>query len=151
MSLAIAVNKVRVRLAAMDGRRFEAELYLHTVSAREFRHETVGDRLNDPASDFLPFEVEGHVRLIALASLSLVEQLDAPPEIERLSEIGAQRQPAGLQLMSGELVRGDLIYEANREQARVSDLLNSGPRFLLLIGEDRVLFVRRGAIERAEV
>lgn len=151
MSLAIAVDTVRVRLAAMDGGKSEADLYLHTVSPHEFRHETVGDRLNDPDSDFLPFEVEGRVRLIALASLSYVEQLDAPPEIERLNEIGALRQPVGLRLVSGELLRGDLIYEANREQARVSDLLNSDLRFLLLVGEDRVLFVRRGAIEQAEV
>lgn len=151
MSLAIAVDKVRVRLAGRDGRPFEADLYLHTVSPHEFRHETVGDRLNDPDSDFLPFEIDGKVQLIALSSLGYVEQMDAPPEIERLDEIGARRQPVGLRLFSGDLLRGDLIYEANHEQARVSDLLNSGHRFLLLVGEERILFVRRGAIERAEV
>ncbi len=152
MALTIEVQKIPIRLVDVGGQASEAHLFLHLDSSQDFRSETVGERLNNPEVDFLPFEIDGRTVLISLTSLGYAEVLETPPELARMEEIGASRESVTLILQSGESLRGELVFEAAPGRTRVLDLLNAGQqRFLLLQAADKTLFVRRNAIVRVEV
>ncbi len=78
-----------------------------------------------------------------------MELAETAPEVERSDEVGARHTHVRLELCCGETVEGELVYEAPATTDRVSDLLNDrAPRFVLLAGDGRTLFVRRDAIDR---
>ena len=152
MDLSIQVERVAASIVDRKGRASEVVLFLHTASPHQFATETVADRLNDPDRRFLPGEVEGRTELVRLSSLSYVEIHGLAPEIQRLEEIGAARTKVELELDCGDLLAGELLYEAPLTAARVSDLLNSrAARFLLLATGGRTLFVRRDAVARVRL
>ena len=69
--------------------------------------------------------------------------------MEELQINGAVHSDVELELDCGELLSGELIYEAPPGTDRVSDLLNSrAARFLLLVSGQRTLCVRRDAVAR---
>ncbi len=152
MSFAIEVQKIPIRLVNVSGQATEARLFLHLASSHDYRSETVGERLNDPKVDFLPFEIDGRILLIRLSSLAYAEVREAPPELARMDEIGASHEVVTLILQSGESLQGELVYEAAPENPRVLDLMNTRQhRFLLLQTDNKTLFVRRKAVVRVEV
>lgn len=149
MDLTLQVERVAATVVDSRGRSSDLVFFLHTVSPHLFSMETVADRLNEPEARFLPGEVAGRTELVRLSSLSYVEIHGLPPEMQRLEEIGAVHCQVEMELDSGDLLAGELVYEAPPTTDRVSDLLNSrAPRFLLLAIGDRTLFVRRDAIAR---
>jgi len=148
MTLAIEVHKVDVRLHTLGGETHRASLFLHACRAREAHPETVGDRLNDRSTEFLPCEIGENVQLLRLASLAYVEMDEPPPEVQEMTEVGAHRETVELHLVSGDVLHGELFCEDQYGSCRVSDLLNTETVFLLLDGDDRVCYVRRQAIDR---
>lgn len=152
MSYAIEVGRVTASIVDRRGQRFEAAVFLHTVSPHLFAAETVADRLNDPEIEFLPCEIEGRTELLRLAAICYVELAETAPEVERSDEVGAVHARVRLELCCGETLEGELIYEAPAFTDRVSDLLNDRPpRFVLLASNGRTLFVRRDAIDRVRL
>ena len=152
MDLTIQVERVAASLVDRKGRSSEVVFFLHTASPHMFATETVADRLNDPETRFLPSEIDGRTALVRLSSLSYVEVHGLAPEAERLEEIGAMHTKVELELDCGDLLAGELVYEAPPTSDRVSDLLNSrATRFLLLASGGRTLFVRRDAVARVRL
>lgn len=152
MSYAIEVGRIEATVVDRNGSASPVTFFLHTVSPHQFTTETLADRLNDPATEFLPCEIDGQTELLRLSSMAYVEIPGAAPELRRLEEIGAARTPVRLVLDGGFNLEGELVYEAPATTNRVSDLLNErASRFLLLDCGDRTLFVRRDAVSRVRV
>lgn len=150
MSFEIAVDKLPVRLVTRDGEERPAAFYLHRASAHALRHESVGDRLNEPHADFLPCEVEGGFALVRLGWIAYVRVGERPPELAALEEVGAPGAEVELELVTGARLHGELFFEGGRgAHSRVSDYLNSTQqRFLLLRSEGGALYVHRDAVTR---
>ncbi len=152
MGLEIEVDRLDVHLVELDGSSSEVTFFLHRVGPHAPRHESVGDRLNDPESRFLPCEIEGFTWLVRVRGIAYVRFDEPPPELELLEEVGALRARVDLVLGSGEHLRGELVYEARSTSARVSDYLNaSPPRFLLVHTRQGVYYVHRDAVSRIRV
>ncbi len=152
MSYAIDVTRLPIRLRTARGEDMEANVYVHPVGHADYRPESVGDRLNDPHARFLPCEIDGESQLVRLDSISYVVMTGSVPEVESLETVGASRAGVGLWLKSGERLQGELLYEAERGEERVSDLLNRADcRFLVLIQGSQTCFVRLDAIDRVQL
>ncbi len=148
-ALVVAVEALPVGVVTLDGARTEAQVFLHTVSGRHFGQETLGERLCNPETLFLPCKVAGGVELV---NLDQVAFLDCPrdlPEIAELEETSAFRVAATLELAHGQRLSGDLRYQLPPSSCRISDLLNAAEeRFLLLTAEWRCFYVNRRAVVR---
>lgn len=146
----IDVDRLAISLVLRRGERLEGQFFLRSVGERHRGPETLGDRLNDPLTHFLPCEIEGRVELIRLSGLAYLEHEGRLPEVDAEAALGAQRAPVELILDSGEALRGELLYILPPERHRVLDHLNSPElRFLLLRQENRTLYVHREAVLRA--
>lgn len=149
MSYVLEVNRLPVWLVELDGQRIEARFFLHTVSERRGGPETLEDRLNEPNTHFLPFEIQGEVALIHLHRLAYVEFAGRLPEVEEKERVGACRQAVELDLVFGETLSGELLYELPPGKSRVLDLLNTpAERFLLLVNEGLTRYVNREGLIR---
>jgi len=152
MSYAIDVTRIPIRLRTLHGEDIDATVFVHPVGHADYRSESVGDRLNDPDTQFLPCEIDGESQLVRISSISYVEMTEPVPEVESLQAVGAIRSPVGLWLKSNDRLQGDLLYEAERGEERVSDMLNrSTYRFLVLIDGQTSYFVQRDAIDRVRL
>jgi hypothetical protein len=152
MDYAIEVTRIPIHLKTLTGEEIHAAAFVHPVGHADYRPESVGDRLNDPEAQFLPCEVDGEKYLVRLESVSYVVTTEVVPEVESMETVGAIHSHVELWLRSGERLQGDLIYEAERGEERVSDMLNrSRSRFLVLIQGDRTYFVLRDAVDRVKV
>jgi hypothetical protein len=150
VSFALAMQDEPIRIVGTDGRVAEGTLFLHAVAERSSRPETVGARLNDLAVSFLPVRRDGSIELVHLAWVAYVAVAGRPLDVANREEVGARRAEVELDLVGGETLKGDLLYELPAGHSRVSDLLNSpGERFLLLLAGAETLFVNRAAILRA--
>lgn len=152
MTYAIDVRRVPVRLRTVPGEDIDATVFVHPVGHADYRAESVGDRLNDLDTRFLPCEIKGESQLVRLSSVSYVVVLEPPPEVESLEAVGATRSPAELWLKSNDRLKGELLYEAKRGEERVSDMLNrTGRRFLVLVDGETTYFVQCEAIDRVRL
>jgi len=152
MTYAIDVARTSIRLRTLLGEDIDATVFVHPVGHADYRPESVADRLNDPKTRFLPCEIDGESQLVRLSSISYVVMTEPPPELESLENVGATRSPAELWLKSKDRLNGDLLYEAERGEERVSDMLNRiGSRFLILVDGETTYFVQREAIDRVRL
>jgi hypothetical protein len=150
-ALAVAVDSLAVEVVTLDGARSEARIFLHAASDRHLGPETLGERIDGRASQFLPCEVDGHLELV---NLDHVAYLGCPadlPELASLDELASFRAGATLDLASGERLAGELRYRLPPSSSRISDLLNSAERFLLLATDGRSLYVNRNAVVRVRL
>lgn len=146
----IHVDRLPVTLVLRHGERLGGEVFLRSVGERHSGPETLGDRLNDPATHFLACAIGDRVELVRLTGLAYIEHEGRLPEVETEAALGAHREPVELILDSGEELSGELIYILPPERHRVLDHLNSSElRFLLLRQADRTLYVLREAVLRA--
>ena len=152
MTYAIDVTRTPIRLRTLQGEDIEGAVFVHPVGHADFRPETVADRLNDPETRFLPCDVDGERQLVRLSSISYVAMTEPTPEVEALEAVGATRASAELWLRSGDRLAGDLLYEAERGEERISDMLNrSRSRFLVLVDQETTYFVHCDAIDRVKL
>jgi hypothetical protein len=143
------VQKVRVRLHRLRGGEIDASLFVHTVGPDETRPQSVASRLNEPDHRFLPFEIEGRVMLVGLASIAAVELSEEPPEVATLAQVGGVRAPVEVVLATGRHLEGELLYEAPEARRRVLDVLNAATdRFLLMAAGRRYFLVQIEAIDQ---
>jgi len=152
MSYAIDVIRSPIRLRTLDGEDVDATVFVHPVAHADYRSESIGDRLNDPDTRFLPCKIDGESQLVCLSSISYVVMTETPPEVETLEAVGATRSPVELWLKSNDRLKGDLLYEAERGEERVSDMLNRAScRFLVLVDGKTTYFVQCAAIDRVKL
>jgi hypothetical protein len=145
----VAVSDFSASLVLLNGDCFEASFYLRLSSALGYGRETLGERLNDPASRFLACKVDDEVQLVQLSSIVYIQAQLAVPEVEYREHLGATRQTATLTLSTGETIRGEFLSILPPNRSRVSDLLNApDERFLLFLTEGMSLYVNRDAIVR---
>lgn len=142
----IASNLVPVRILLQWGEARTGALFLRELHTATGEPESVGGRLNDPELRFAPFSVHGTVELIRLDAVACLEYAGVLPEVERLLATGARRETVVVELMTGEVIRGEIVAHAPPERARLSDVLNGSERFLPMLSDDRTLYVNRDAI-----
>ncbi len=152
MDYSIDVGQTPVHLKTLSGEEIDAMVFVHPVGHADYRPETVGDRLNDPDAHFLPCEIDGQSYLVNLSSISYAVTSQPVPEVDSLETVGAVHSQVELWLKSSDRLRGDLIYEAERGEERVSDMLNrTTSRFLVLIDGTTTYFVLRDAVDRVRL
>lgn len=152
MSYAIDVTRIQIRLRTIQGESFDGAVFVHPIGHADYRPESVGDRLNDPETRFLPCDVDGERQLVRLSSISYVVMAEPTPEVEALEAVGATRATAELWLRSGDRLTGELLYEAERGEERISDMLNRArSRFLMLVDQESTYFVQCDAIDRVKL
>jgi|GEM_PF-938577 len=147
--LRIEVARQPVRVVTRGGAKFLAEVFVHRASDLHPGAETLLDRLNHPQERFLPCRVAGRDELIHLAQLAMIEQDGQIPELQALDDLGALHEPAEVELVTGQTLRGDIVYLAPSQRSRISDLLNHPTdTFVLMITGEICRYVHRGAIVR---
>lgn len=144
----IEVSRLPVTVVPTFGGAFEAVFFLRPAGAQGRMRETLADRLEEPGIRFVPVEVDETIEFLQLASIAYVEHEGALPEMSRLADMGAWREPVEITLGNGNELAGDLVYLLPPERRRVSDLLNDSGRFVLLVDDTHARYVNRGAIER---
>ena len=150
-ALAVAVEPLSLRVVTLDGGRTDASVFLHTASGRHLGPETLGERIADRDSLFLPCEVAGGLDLVNLDHVAYFECAADLPELEDFDQLASFRAAAVLELASGERLAGELRYRLPPFSCRISDLLNGADRFLLLTTGTRCLYVNRRAVVRVRM
>jgi len=151
-ALAVPVEALAVRLVTLDGRGTESFVFLHTTSGRHRGPETLGERLGDGDTRFLPCETAGGVELVNLDQVAYLECARGLPEVTELDELSSFRAFAAVELQTGERLTGELRYRLPAFSCRVSDLLNAAEeRFLLLTAPHHAWYVNRRAVMRVRV
>lgn len=142
----IASDLLPVRLILEWGEARAGALFLRDTHAATGEPESLGARLNEEGVRFVPFSCHGAVELVHLAAIACVEHQGELPEIARLVELGARREPVTIELMTGEVLRGDLLAYAPPDRSRLSDLLNRVDRFFPLVSAGRTVYLHREAV-----
>jgi hypothetical protein len=147
--LRIDVAREPGRVVTRAGHKFLAEVFVHQSSDLHPGSETLLDRLNHPRERFLPCRVGGRDELLHLDQLAMIEQDDPPPELTALDELNAFHEGMEMELVTGQTLRGELVYLAPSGRSRISDLLNHPTdRFLLTITGEVYRYVHLGAVVR---
>jgi hypothetical protein len=145
----IGVAGVAAEVILWSGDSLWASFYLRLASASGNGRETLGERLNDPGTRFIPCKVEDRVELLSLDWISYIRVPEMVPEVAQREQLGAVRQTAKLRMQSGYFLEGQFLCVLPSSRARVSDLLNvSSDRFLLFLAPAAVLYVNRKSIVR---
>lgn len=148
-SYKLGVAGVSAEVILWSGEAIAASFYLHLASASGSGRETLGERLNDPRTRFLPCKVNDHVELLNLDWISYLRVAGVIPEVAQREQLGGTRQQAKIAMQSGYLLEGQFLCVLPSARARLSDLLNvSTERFLLFLAPAAALYVNRKSIVR---
>jgi hypothetical protein len=148
-SYRLGVAGVSAEIILWNGDSIAASFYLRLASMSGSGRETLGERLNDPGTRFIPCKVGDRVELLSLEWISYIRVPGSVPEVARREQLGATRQQARVTLQSGYVLEGQFLCVLPSARARLSDLLNvTSERFLLLLAPAAVLYVNRGSIVR---
>ena len=151
-SLAVEVTPLSVRLVMAGGDTAHALVFLHTSSDRRSGPQSLGERLCDANTSFLPCVVDRGVELINLDHVACVLAPRDLPDVEELEELPSFRVAVDLDLAHGERLSGELRYRLPPESCRISDLFNlDAERFVLLTTDRRAVYVNRRAVVRVRV
>ena len=92
MDYAIDVTRIPIRLKTLNGEHVDVTVFVHSVGHADYRPESVGDRLNDPDTQFLPCEIDGQSHLVSLSSISYAVMTEPVPEVQSLETVGATQE-----------------------------------------------------------
>lgn len=144
----IASSLLPARVVLLWGEAIAGSLYLRDASSPSGEPEILGARLNEAGVSFLPFSTDHRTELVRLAAVAYVEHPGKLPEVAHLQRLGATAHPVEVELMTGEILRGELLGFGPPNRSRLSDLLNSEATFLPFLDRDRTLYVNREAMAR---
>jgi hypothetical protein len=145
----LGVAGVAAEVVLWSGESVAASFYLRLASASGSGRETLGERLNDRETRFIPCKIGDRVELLNLDWISYLRVSGPLVDIGRREELGAVRHKAQLTMQSGYVLQGELLYVLPAARSRVSDLLNdAGDRFLLFLAPAAAMYVNRSAIVR---
>jgi len=137
-------RRVRSRVLLDDGRILDCDVFT-AVSSPDGRPQTVMERLNEPDDEFLPVAC-GEDRFLLNKSGIVTVQTTEPEELKGLDPKAGRQVPVRLSLTGGISLLGRFHIVMPPEQSRVIDFLNRSPRFLPMLGEDKVTLVQRSYI-----
>jgi hypothetical protein len=147
-SYKVGVSGICAQITLWNSKTFAASFYLRLTGGPSGR-ETLEERLNDPATKFLPCKIDERVELLNLSKISHIRVFGPLPEAELKEQLGAIRQPARVTMQSGYTLVGDFLYIQPSARSRLSDLLNfSNERFLLFLAPNAALYLHRESIVR---
>ena len=150
VTIEIAVRRITARVQAIDGAWTDAVFFPHRVGTLGTHWQSLAELLNGVDVSFLPCEIRGATELWNLESIVQVELVEDDRDAEHI-ELGPYRQAAGLLLITGEVLNGNLVYEASELNSRISDFMNThAQRFVLLETDERTVYVRTSAIARVQ-
>ncbi len=148
-SYKLGVSGVSAEIVLWSGESLSASFYLRLASASGSGRETLGERLNDPGTRFIPCKVDERVELLNLDWISYIRVTGVVPEVAQREQLGATRQQARIMMQSGYLLEGQFLCVLPSARARLSDLLNvSTERFLLFLAPAAALYINRKSIVR---
>jgi hypothetical protein len=148
-SYKLGVAGVSAEVILWSGESITASFYLRLASASGVGRETLGERLNDPGTRFIPCKADERVELLNLDWISYIRVAGAIPEVAQREQLGATRQWARIAMQSGYLLEGQFLCVLPSARARLSDLLNvSTERFLLFLAPAAALYINRKSIVR---
>ena len=111
--------------------------------------ESMGHRLEDPETKFIPVEFDGLMNFVNLNAIDYIEFFDRDqPDARRASDLGAIEIAAHLTMRTGEEMEGTLIHMVAPGRERLSDVLNDEGRFFIVMMGESVRFVRRARVAR---
>ena len=151
-TLAVEVTPLPVRLVMADGETAHALVFLHTSSDRRPGPQSLGERLCDGKTSFLPCVVDRGVELINLDHVACIQAPRDLPDVAELEEMPSFHASVELDLAHGERVSGELRHRLPPQSCRISDLFNGeAERFMLLTTDRRAVYVNRRAVVRVRV
>jgi hypothetical protein len=144
----VGVAGLATHITLWNSKTLVASLYLR-LSTDVLGRECLGNRLNDPATRFLPCKVEDKIELLNLKMIAQIRILGPLPDVEIKEELGATRQAARVTLTSGYTLSGDFFSILPSSRSRLSDLLNmTDETFLLFLTPSAPMYLNREAIVR---
>jgi len=139
---------VPVRVLLDDGRKLEGGLYAPGARADGTPGRLV-DRLNDDTEEFLPLAGRYETLLNKTCIIS-VELAAGEEQAEGIENEVAREQQVEIALIGGATLSGWIRFLMPEERGRLLDYLNVAPRFIPVIGENRVTLVHRRFIVSVE-
>ena len=147
--LRVPIQRVGATFWTVDGSTFNGNLFIHLNAETHEGPETVLDRLNDEDS-FLALAIaeEG----IAFLNKSQLFRVDVP-QTEQTPEPTDVSGPViteriRVQLVNGEQLVGSVCFGGRPGRRRLSDFLNTPPRFLPLQGVERLHLLHKRFVLR---
>lgn len=139
---------VPVRVLVEDGHMLEGGLYVPATGADGGPGRLL-DRLNDDTQAFLPLAGR-HETLLNKSRIVTVQLASGHERPEGITEQHAREQRVRFHLAGGYVVDGWVRYFMPDEHARLLDYLNECPRFIPVIGDQRVTLVHRLFVSSVE-
>lgn len=143
----ISVARRSVKLTLSNGTKLNGETFLQLHGEHLTGLQRVGEILNG-GDIFLPFRHGDSVELVNLEQIVSVE-VDAEEEFDPLLALGEEHQ-IKVEPITGEVFDVRIFVNLPGGQNRVKDFLNQKKRFLLLLQDDRILYVARNKILRIQ-
>lgn len=140
-TLRIPQRMVPVRVLLADSQTVEGGFYVPAIGP-DGRPGRLLDRLNDDAEEFVPLAGR-YETLLSKSSIVYVQLASGQERLEGIEATLAREQQVRLVLSLGNTAEGWLRYLMPEEKARLLDYLNVAPRFIPLIGAQRVTVVNR--------
>ena len=143
----ISVTRRSVKLILSNGTQLNGETFLQLHSEHLTGLQRVEEILNGE-DIFLPVRLGESVELVNLEQIVSVE-VDAEEEFDPLLALGEEHQ-IKVEPIAGEVLNARIFVNLPGGQNRVKDFLNQQKRFLLLLQDDRILYVARNKILRIQ-
>ncbi|MFK5925820.1 MAG: hypothetical protein QM483_04225 [Desulfuromusa sp.] len=143
----ISVETRKIKLTLSNGKHLSGETFLQLHGERLIGLQTVGEILNGD-DIFLPFRHEDNVELVNLEQVVSVE-VAAEEEFDPLLALGEEHQ-IQVEAVVGEALDVRIFVNLPGGRNRVKDFLNQQKRFLLLLQDDRILYLARDKILRIQ-
>jgi hypothetical protein len=145
----VEVAEVHTRVGLMNGTGAQASFFLRPTRRGEAENESLLDRLNDQATEFIVVRSEGKITLMHVDAIAYVWINRKAPELTFRELIGASRRAAEVRMCTGETLVGHFVSLSPPNRSRLSDLLNEPrQRFLLFASNGPTYYVNARAIQQ---
>ena len=141
----VPTRRVPTRVLLDDGRVLECVMYA-SEAAPSGHAQTLQERLNDSAEEFVPVSSGDDRFLLNKSGMVTVELLEPEGEIELLDLPSGHQVPVRLSLTGGLSMLGTFHVVMPPERSRVLDYVNSAPRFVAVLGDNKLTLIQRSYI-----
>ena len=137
-----------MRVLLDNGRKLEGGFYASGARTDGTPGRLI-DRLNDDTEEFLPLAGR-YETLLNRACIISVELATGEEQAEGIENQVAREQQVEIALIGGTTLSGWIRFLMPEERGRLLDYLNAAPRFIPIIGDNRVTLVHRRFIVSME-
>jgi hypothetical protein len=141
----VPTHEVAAKVLLDDGRMLECSIFV-SDSGPAGRPQTLFERLNDAEEEFIPVRSGEDFFLLSKSGVVTVEVTDPASEMARMEQDAGTEVPVRVSLTGGLSLLGRFHIVMPPERSRVLDYLNAAPRFVPLLGQERVTLVQRNYI-----